>query len=246
MTPLPRAVRAALFARSFAVQGSWNYRTLIGAGFAFTLAPALRLKGPAAAEEALRRHAGLFNCHPYLAPMAIGAVARMEADGEDPALIERFKAAVRGSLGTLGDRLVWAGWRPFCLIAAITLVLVGVSGVLAVVAFLALYNAGHVWLRWWSLRIGLAEGKRVGERLRRSPLPDLQRGLTLGGAFLLGLMLPLVASGALLRVQTGTIWTLVAAAAAAAGVRWGSVVRAPVIVALIAVAVLGTALGLTR
>ena len=42
MTALGFRARAAMILRSFAVQGSWNYRTLIGAGFAFALLPALR------------------------------------------------------------------------------------------------------------------------------------------------------------------------------------------------------------
>src|SRR5690606_26959848 len=41
MTDLPAATRAAMLARSFAIQGSWNFRSLIGTGFCFVLLPAL-------------------------------------------------------------------------------------------------------------------------------------------------------------------------------------------------------------
>src|SRR5690606_32454688 len=66
----------------FAIQGSWNYRTLIGTGFAFALLPLLRSRyrgDPARLRESLERHASLFNSHPYLAPVALGAVAQLEA-----------------------------------------------------------------------------------------------------------------------------------------------------------------------
>ena len=82
-----RRERAAMLWRSFAIQGPWNYRTLIGHGYAFALLPALRAiyrairSGSPTRWPATRR---LFNSHPYLAPMALGAVARLEAEGEDP------------------------------------------------------------------------------------------------------------------------------------------------------------------
>ena len=98
MTPLPRSVRRAMLLRSFAVQGSWNYQTLIGTGLAFVLAPALRHvygADPGRLRDAVGRHAELFNAHPYLAGLAAGALARLEADGVPPETIGRFKNAIR-------------------------------------------------------------------------------------------------------------------------------------------------------
>ena len=122
--------RLAIFARSLVIQGSWNYRTLIGGGFAFALLPLLRAihrAEPERLREAVERHAVLFNSHPYLASIALGAVAVLEESREDPRLIERFKAALRGSLGTLGDQLVWAGWRPVCVLLALALLMDGAA-----------------------------------------------------------------------------------------------------------------------
>src|SRR3990172_13012892 len=115
---LPFATRAAIFARLFAVQGSWNYETLLGNGIAFAVEPALRLlpggKGGAAYRAALARQGGYFNAHPYLASVAVGALARAELEGEAPERIERFRTACSGPLGSVGDRLIWAGWLPAC------------------------------------------------------------------------------------------------------------------------------------
>lgn len=233
--PLPRGVRAAMFLRSFAIQGSWNYRTLLGAGLAFTLLPALRaLYGHDREKlnEAVRRHSGVFNGHPYLTPMAVGALAVLEQENVDPAMMERFKSAIRGSLGTLGDRLIWAGWRPVCLLFCITLLLLGARWWLVAVVFLVVYNAGHLALRAWGYNLGLSRGRGVGEQLRRSGVPQLQRLVSAIGAFLLGLVLPLVASGRL----TGDVlvfpWVIAAAGAALLGARYGEAVRRPIVLAL--------------
>lgn len=238
--------RAAVLLRSFLIQASWNYRTLLGLGFAFVLLPLLRRiyeRDPEGLAEALRRHDGLFNAHPYLAPVALGAVGAMELEGEDPAIIERFKMALRGSLGTLGDRLIWAGWRPVCLLFALVLLLAGAAWWVAVLLFLVVYNAGQIGLRIWGFRLGWREGKRVGERLRRSRIGELQPLLSGVGAFLVGMLLPLAATGGLVGVTPPPLWIGLAAAAAVLGVRHGAAIRTPLIVALVAVAASGLIMG---
>lgn len=243
--PLDARVRAAMFLRSFAVQGSWNYRTLVGAGLAFALLPALRAiyaGEPERLSEAVRRHSGVFNSHPYLSPLAIGAIAQLEAAGEDAAVVERFKSAIRGSLGTLGDRLVWAGWRPVCLLVALVLFAAGAAWWVAVGLFLVVYNAGHMALRVWSYRVGLHRGRSVGEELRRSSVPQTQRILMVLGAGLVGMLVPLVASGRLTGVQLDLPWVVAALLATVLGVRFGAAVQRPLILVLGGLAFLGLVL----
>jgi len=74
---LPRGVLLSAFARCFVIQGSWNYHTMLGSGFAFALLPVLRhlAADPDALERAVDRHLELFNAHPYLSGVAVGAVA---------------------------------------------------------------------------------------------------------------------------------------------------------------------------
>jgi mannose PTS system EIID component len=236
--PLPRRVVWRVFLRSFAIQGSWNYRTLLGSGFAYALMPALRHvhgEDTAQLQESVSRHTALFNTHPYLSGVALGAVARMEADGEDPLLIERFKEALRSSLGTLGDRIIWAGWRPACVLLGLLVLLVTGSAAAAVLSFLIVYNSGHLSLRWWSLQIGIRYGRKVGEKLRDAPLTRWHETVVPVAAFLLGMVLPLVSSGALTGSRLPLLWVLAPAAAAAAGWRLGGAVRVPAI-ALLAIA----------
>jgi mannose PTS system EIID component len=235
MSTLPRAVVLRMFLRSFAIQGSWNYRTLQGSGFAFALLPALRhIHGSDAARmnDAVVRHSQLFNAHPYLAGVALGAVAKLEADGEEAALIERFKTALRGSLGALGDRIVWAGWRPACVLLGLFVLLASRSAIAAVAVFLLVYNAGHVALRWWGLSVGLERGKAVAEQLRNAPLLRWHEHVVGGALLLLGAALPLVAAGGLTESRLATPWLLASVVAAGAGWWAGHAVRLPALILL--------------
>jgi PTS system mannose-specific IID component len=230
----PKRVLAGVLWRSMSVQGSWNYRTLIGNGFAYALLPMLRhiyRDRPEQLSAAVARHTELFNSHPYLSPLALGAVSVLE-DVERPEVVARFKSAVRGSLGTLGDRLVWAGWRPVCVLLALLLVALGAVWWVVLLAFLVVYNTGHIALRWWALRFGVANGKHVGEALRKTPVQNAQRLLDTAGAMLVGVMLPLMIARPALPGWGGTLWVVALAVAALLGLRFGGRVRAPVTLVL--------------
>ena len=221
---LPLRTRIGMFVRLLAIQGSWNYETLLGNGIGFCIEPALRLLPGGihtpAFHAALARESRYFNAHPYLASVAVGALARAELDGEPPERIERFRTALCGPLGSVGDRLVWAGWLPFCSLASLALFGLG-AGTFAVVGFfLVAYNAGHFALRIWGLNTGWTHGLRVASALgnpvlRRGPqqigrLAALATGiaipLALGriigpGRNLIGVLLVAVALGALVIVK---------------------------------------------
>lgn len=196
MAGLGRAAVVRVLMRSFAVQGSWNYRTMLGAGIAFALVPALSLvyRGePAALERAIGRHATFFNAHPYFATIALGALARLEHDGVPPGLEDRLKNVLVSPLGTLGDRLVWARWRPLCALLALLIFLLGAPWWAAVVAFFLLFNGVQVGLRVWGWRLGWREGQFVGRALLGSPLRRVPERLTIPLAGIAGAVLPLVA-----------------------------------------------------
>ncbi|HTY06555.1 MAG TPA: PTS system mannose/fructose/sorbose family transporter subunit IID [Gemmatimonadales bacterium] len=185
----------AAFLRLFTAQASWNYERLIGVGTGFAAEPLLR---PLRADDEARYHAALgratryFNSHPYLTGVGVGALARAEWDGTPPEQIERLRGALAGPLGSIGDRLVWAGWVPT--LSALTLAAVAWGvGLRAVAAFLLVYNAGHLALRWWGLSAGWSRGARVAGALQA---PWIRRaGEILGPvtALALGFALPLVA-----------------------------------------------------
>ena len=192
---LPRLVTAQIYFRLFAVQGSWNYEIMSGTGIGFCVEPALRLLPGGAHGEAyhaaLARQSQYFNCHPYLAGVAVGALARAELDGEPAPKIERFRTALCGPLGSVGDRLVWAAWLPFCSIVALLAFALGAGPFSVAGIFFVIYNVGHAWLRAWGLRVGWTHGLRVAKALGAPFLRHGPEWILRGAALILGLVLPL-------------------------------------------------------
>jgi mannose PTS system EIID component len=190
---IPARTRLAMFVRLLAIQGAWNYETLLGNGIGFCVEPALRLlpggQGGDAYRAALARESQYWNAHPYMAAVAVGALARAELDGEAPARIERFRTALCGPLGSVGDRLVWAAWLPACSISALAAFGFGMGTGGVILVFLGIYNAGHLALRAWGLSAGLEHGMRValalgGPVLRRGPSHIAQAAALIGGVAL--------------------------------------------------------------
>ncbi len=194
MKPL-RSDQLAAWSRTFAVQGSWNYRTLVGTGIAYAMLPLLRriyAGDPERLREALLRNMGPFNGHPYLCAMAVAALGRLEMDDADPQTMEKFRAALRGPLGTVGDRAVWGQWRPACLLVAIVAYFLGAGPTWAVLIFLGLYNVGHIGVRSWAYVTGWEAGLGVGKLLKGSWLERWSRHLWPLNIALLGTVATLV------------------------------------------------------
>lgn len=186
-----------MYLRLFAVQGSWNYETMLGNGIAFCTEPALRnLPGGMDGERyqaAMGRQARYFNAHPYLAGIAVGALTRAELDSVPPAMIERFRTALGGPLGSVGDRLVWASWLPLCSLIALTAFGLGARPLSVIAIFLVIYNIGHLALRAWGLHVGFQRGLRVADALGHPVLRKGPQILGMLAALLAGISIPLAA-----------------------------------------------------
>jgi mannose PTS system EIID component len=227
MADMPRAMpelswgtRTSMFLRCLVVQGAWSYDGMIGPGLAYALEPALRQlpggrDGPAY-REAIARHSSFFNCHPYFASLAVGALARMELDQAPPTTITRFRAALCGPLGSVGDRLVWAAWLPACALLGLVVFGAGGGAAGAVFAFVLSYNVGHLGLRAWGLSEGWRRGQQVAAALARPVLRDGPAAVGRVAAVLVGIGLPLVA-GRVLPGRELLLVGLVLAAAVPAG-----------------------------
>jgi mannose/fructose/N-acetylgalactosamine-specific phosphotransferase system component IID len=169
---------------------------MLGTGLGFALDPALRRlpggKGGEAYRRAIVRQSTYFNAHPYMTGLAAGALARAELDGVAHDRIVRFRTALCGPLGSLGDRIVWAGLLPCCSLIALALYGIGAGALQVVLAFLLTYNAGHLFLRFWGLnegwRHGLGVSKALGEGLTYTAPAYISRA----GALLAGVSIPLV------------------------------------------------------
>ena len=107
--------RAHVFWRCLFLQAAWNRRGMQNLGFAYAIEPALDAlyADPARREEALARHLGFFNCHPYMAAAILGGaihheerVAAGAGAGRGAALLQgdAAGAAGRGRRRLLLDR----------------------------------------------------------------------------------------------------------------------------------------------
>ena len=192
---LPIHTWVEIFIRQLAVQASWNYELLLGTGIGFCLEPALRhLKGGREGEAyraAMARQSAYFNAHPYLTAVAVGSLARAELERAPAGQIERFRTALCGPLGSVGDRLVWAGWLPFCSLLALAAFGFGASPVAVLLIFLGVYNVGHIGLRIWGLRVGWTHGMRVAAALANPVLRHGPTYIARAAAVLAGVALPL-------------------------------------------------------
>lgn len=120
----------SIFMRSLALQAVWNFERMQNAGFAFALLPALKAlyPDPVRRREALLRHLGFFNVHPYMVGIILGMVIRTEeeisAGTAVPAeAVNNLKNALAGPLAAIGDVFFWATWRPFLALVSIGIML---------------------------------------------------------------------------------------------------------------------------
>lgn len=178
--------------RTFLVQASWNYDLLIGIGAAHASEPLFRDLPPDRYKEAMRRATRFFNAHPYMVGVAVGAVARMEHEAMSDDAIKRIRHALVGPLGSVGDKLVWAGLLPAAVGIGLAVTALTASPAMGTAAFLLAYNPVHLWIRTWGLRSGWEHGKQVARTLTAV---GIQRGLRIVGpvaALLVGLSLPMI------------------------------------------------------
>ena len=243
---LTRGTVASTFARSFLIQGSWNYHTMLGSGFGFAMLPALRQlfgSDPERMDASVARHLEHFNAHPYMSSVALGAALKLETEGADAETVRRFKVAVRGPLGSLGDSLVWATWLPGVSVGALTLYWLGVPGWASATFFLVVYNIGHIGLRAWGFRTGMAEGREVARRLGEVDLTGLTSRLQSLLGVSLGVLLGAGIGGSGGLAESGAMWVILAVAGFVVGLLFGHKAWRPAaaatVVAIGAVAAVG-------
>ncbi len=170
-----RDVWAVLW-RSFFVQAAWNFKSMISVGFCYALSPIAKkvCKNKEEYIDFLKRHLGFFNAHPYFASYAIGAIARLEQERQlnnkaNDETIEKFKNALIGPLGAVGDQCCWAVIRPASLIFGLTGLaftdnLIWKTGVLLLT--LILYNIPHIYIRVQGILDGYRSGFDVYKKIR--------------------------------------------------------------------------------
>jgi mannose/fructose/N-acetylgalactosamine-specific phosphotransferase system component IID len=235
---MTRLVHAWL--RTLLVQASFSFDRMIGVGTAWAIQPLLKDLPEERYRAAMQRATRFFNAHPYFAGMAIGAIARVEHEDLPPETVDRLRHALVSPLGSVGDKLIWAGLMPAAVGIGLTVGAL-VSPVTGALTFLALYNVGHFALRTWALREGWSKGREVSRALTAR---GIQRGLRLAGpvgGFAVGVAIPIVggwlARGFLLQTKLSVALVAVLAVAFAQwilpsfrGLRFGAVAAAAALV----------------
>jgi len=155
----------------------------------------------------------------------VGALARVELEQLPPAQIERFRGALCGPLGSVGDQLFWAGWLPCCAVIALLGYGLGAGPAAVAALFLLPYTAGHIAMRIWGLAAGWRDGLRVAASLGHPLLREAPRRIAGATLVLLALALPLVAVRILGPGAAMPVPAALAAIAAAAVVMGGVLVR---------------------
>lgn len=187
-------------ARLFMVQGAWNYERMLGVGMGYAAEPLLAdlaEADPSRHSEAVVRSAEFFNCHPYLAGLALGASVRAEYDQVPGPQVARLRTALCSPLGALGDQLFWTGVLPAVVAGTLLALALGAGAWIIALAVLG-YLLLRMWTGHWALRTGLETGMQVGRVISDSWLPRAARRVGPVAGLLVGLMVP-VTGDALLR-----------------------------------------------
>jgi PTS system mannose-specific IID component len=188
-------------ARTLLIMSGFNPRTMQGLGCAYALSPALEALHDDAAdrEEALRRHLGLFNTHPYFSAAIVGALVRLEervASGmSPPERVAQLREALCAPLAAIGDAFFWNALRPACALVAI--LVSPVVGPWAVPLFLVLYNAVHLSTRVWLFASGYRHAEGVVSVIGRARFPVRTLWLRRAAAVLAGVTAALAGARAL-------------------------------------------------
>jgi mannose PTS system EIID component len=136
-------------------------------------------------------------------------------------MVRRFKAAIRGPLGGLGDALVWAAWLPTCALLALVAHFLGASPLVCVLLLLVPYNAGHVVLRLWGYQTGLRWGHDVPRVLREAALGHRAELISRVGVVLLGALAGLVCVVGVRGGALQSLWLVLTVGAFSAGLLGG-------------------------
>lgn len=193
-------MRWRLFLRSLLLQSYWNFETMQGVGFSYSIEPWLKAcfgKTPDQYLQARARHQECFNTQPYMAGFILGMVCALEEDAarapetDRLARIDKMKALKKGAacaLAGIGDALFWATLRPFCaalaLVSALALWRVSErAAVIAAAVYLISYNAPSLYLRWRGIGLGYLWKEQIGLKLKAFPWQSWIQGLRWAGVF---------------------------------------------------------------
>jgi PTS system mannose-specific IID component len=147
----------------FGLQSAWNYESMQGLGYGYSMMPALRKfygDNKEKMTKALKMHTGYFNTTPIMSALIIGAdVAFEEGFGvEDEEGIIGLKTGLMGPFAGVGDTIFVAIYRAVCYSISAYLCLAGNPvGLL----FPFIFGVFFLWLRYRFVVIGYNQGRKI-------------------------------------------------------------------------------------
>ena len=180
--------------RLLSLQASFTFERLQGVGMAVAQEPLLEplTRDQEQMRAARSRSAQYFNAHPFLAGIAVGALAKAELDHEDGERILRLRTALSGPLGALGDQLFWAGIVPAIMGIMLAASALG-RGLQALLGIVIGYNITRIFVTGWGLRFGLSYGIGVASEISHTRLKELASAAGSLSAVVIGAAIPWVA-----------------------------------------------------
>jgi len=189
----------SVFIRSFFIQAVWNFKSMISIGLCYAIIPIGKKLYPDKEEYRafLVRHLSFFNAHPYFVSYALGSIAHLEENESKEDIksyenLEKFKNAIIGPLGAIGDKIFWATIKPASIIFGFVALVIIPNLYLKLIfipVFLILYNIPHFYIRYAGIVNGYKEGTGVYKILRNENFTFLKILYMAIGAFALGVFL---------------------------------------------------------
>jgi PTS system mannose-specific IID component len=161
--------------RSFFLQALWNFERMQNVGFIYILMPFLDkvYLDKNSKQEALMRHTGYFNTHPYMATLLFAIVANLEKERsvskDDSFDTDGIKNQMAGPLAAIGDPLFFGMLRPLVACFSILIMLLFMKftdqnfqryAIFVPIIFIVVYNIFHITCRSWLMFIGFKLSKK--------------------------------------------------------------------------------------
>jgi mannose/fructose/N-acetylgalactosamine-specific phosphotransferase system component IID len=173
---LPFGVAVRVVFRTLWIQATLNRRGMQNIGALASLVPVAKWLKYSGTQwsDFVGRHLGIFNSNPFISPIGIGALARIEADaahGDVSAvntMVERFQSRLATPLGSVGDSLFWSAVRPQMALLGVLITLMW--DYWGPVVFIIGFSVWQFTVRWRGLHWGWQLGPKVAVALSDSRL----------------------------------------------------------------------------
>lgn len=182
-----------LWLRSFGLQSAFSFDRMQAIGFAWAMTPLLRKiyrNQPQEFSLALKRHLMFINTNPWVSGPIFAMTADLEirkALGEqdiEEQAIQGLKSGLMGPLAGVGDSMFQGTLRP--VVAGVMAGLALQGNPLAPFLFIAIVNAVHIFVSWYTFKKGFDMGDQFLGVLASGRIRKVMEGATMTGLMAVG------------------------------------------------------------